>query len=324
MLALFDYARWVYASAGGKSADVDLHNIAPEVFAELERRLDVDIEPTAAVRSTIGENFVSTFAMARAWASANAMRVFSYDGPGDAAWVAYLGHNQAYDEIYDVLANRYRASVENISADVEKPTRWDGTSSLGVHLVTMYVRERLLLQGSILEAYFQKASAAAVGQTLTAVGNATLGKEQLSQAMLARCQEFYELVLNLYRERPIESRFEALGSFGIWFDSRQLPEAWLLQRLIDTLEQTGGRIAWENRVFERLHELAPAHPHAAVQCLYALTLGSYRWVFMSEDDVAGILSYAISAGGETKQLAVKTNDRLVNMGVLRYNHLFES
>jgi hypothetical protein len=50
--------------------------------------------------------------------------------------------------------------------------------------------------------------------------------------------------------------------------------------------------------------------------------GNYSSLFLTEDPIGEILRNAVRAGGVPQQIAIKANDRLVNMGILRYNELF--
>ena len=326
MLAVFDYARWLYAAAGGKSNDVELAAEAPEVFATIDVCLNAELEPTRAVRSTVGTNFVSLFAMSKAWTRGNVDRIFSQDRFGDAAWDSYLAHNAAYDETFAALVSQYTQAIRKMPAEEAPPGAWgaDVVGNLGIHLTTAYVRGHLSIAGTIVEEYFRSAPSSAIGTALTSLGNAlATEREALPKAIAERCQEVYDFILSIIVERPEETRLAALGGFGIWFQSTQLPDDWLLDRLLITLRRTRGKIAWEGRVLERLAELSPAHPREVVEALRDLTFGSPSNLFLTEDSIEKILKNAVQAGGQARQIAIRTNDRIVNnMGILRFNVLF--
>ncbi len=326
MLAVFDYARWVYAAAGGKSSNVELAAEAPEVFVAIDVCLSAEQEPTRAVRSTIGTNFVSLFAMSKAWTRDNVDRIFSPDRLGDAAWDSYLAHNAAYDETFVVLVPRYTQAVGRLPVEEPPAGAWgaDVVGNLGIHLTTAYVRGHLSINGTIVEDFFRSAPSSAIGTALTSLGNAlATERDALPKSIAERCQAIYDFILSIIVERPEDTRLAALGGFGIWFQSTQLPDEWLLDRLLLTLKRTKGKIAWEGRVLERLADLSMAHPREAVEALRDLTFGSPSNLFLTEDSIEEIVKNAVQSGGQARQIAVRTNDRIVNnMGILRFNALF--
>lgn len=66
MLAVFDFARWLYRTNGGDANPPDMEALSRGLFGALECHLGPhDVSP--AVRATYGQNFVSIYAMARDW-----------------------------------------------------------------------------------------------------------------------------------------------------------------------------------------------------------------------------------------------------------------
>jgi hypothetical protein len=324
MRALFDYARWIYSAAGGVEKSIELVSEAPEVFKEIDQRLDPGLERTRAIRSTIGQNFVSLFAMSKTWVKSNTGRIFTSDSLGDATWAAYLAHNSVYDETFETLRELYQRAAGALSPGEQPAGSWgtDINGNLGIHLGTVYARGLISLQGSLLEEFIKRAPPSAIGSMLTSMGNALRADGDLSAEIVARCEGLYAFVLSALRDNDEEERVAALGNFGLWFQSRQMSEEWLLDNLIRTLKRTKGRIAWENMVFERLAEFSIHFPQQAAEALYEMTFGNYSSLFLTEEPIGEILRSAVRAGGVPQQIAIRANDRLVNMGILRYNELF--
>ena len=70
---------------------------------------------------------------------------------------------------------------------------------------------------------------------------------------------------------PAEHRGE-IGSFGLWFLSGRFPDDWALEQLHKAIKLVGW-IKPEDRVLERLAELAEGQPAVAVDCLGRLFRG---------------------------------------------------
>ncbi|MGA3036655.1 MAG: hypothetical protein ABSE64_04140 [Vulcanimicrobiaceae bacterium] len=322
MLAIFDYARWIYALLEARAHNIELEILAPEVFKLLDHFLDRTVDPTRAIRSVFGENFVGIFAMSRGWTIARADRIFSEDPPGEAAWTAYLVHNRAYDEIYGVLNGHYESAVSKMaSADFER-AKWDVTAMLGIHLFTAYVRGLIDLRHSALESFVRDAAAEDVGRMLWAAGNALSADETLDRVFVDRCIAALDFVLSLYEDKSPDEQYGALSNFGIWAQSTQLPDEWRLTRLVQILKLTRGRISLEAQVLDGLRASAAIYPELTANALYEMTFGNFSTLFMANEELEEILATTIKAGGNAYVMAVKTNDRLVNMGIVRFNGLF--
>ena len=114
MHAVVRYALWVERSL----AEFDASGSIEEVMALLERRLDVDVEPSRAVRSVYGQWFAQFVRIDATWARQLVPLVFPND-PSQAdlfasAWDAYVLYNRPYSDAFRVLSEVYAEAVARL------------------------------------------------------------------------------------------------------------------------------------------------------------------------------------------------------------------
>jgi len=176
--------------------------------------------------------------------------------------------------------------------------------------------------GALVELFMRNAPASAVVETLKGVGNALSASDMLPPDVVSRMCRLYEHVFSIYEARSPEEKSEVLSIFGLWFLSPQLDSDWALDTLQRTLVQTNHKLRIEFRVLERLAELAIQRPAESVKALLAMIHTQFIFSFMHQDSIRTILAKAVADGGEAKNIAVRVNDALVNMGIRDYLEVF--
>ncbi len=324
MLAVFDFARWLYALKRVGAAELDLLPEAPELFELLDKRLDPSIEPTLAVRSTYGQNFVSVYAMSRTWMKAAITKIFSPDASGRAAWDAYLIFNDVYEETFELLKGWYEETVASIlTREGAQEEDFSPLNAVGRHLTKMYGRGKLdLLDDSLAKRFFRDAPSSGLKASIEFIGNSLARESGLSGLVLQRFKELYDLVLDIYQSRPLVDRRRALSGFGLWFIAPQMDREWLLRRLVETLKLTKGQVSLEFKVLELLATISADDPYHTVDALSEMQQNEFWLPFINSDAVRTLLTNAVHAGGEAASVAVRVHDRLVNNGIFAYMNVF--
>jgi len=328
MLALFDYARWIHAQSGGEDGDPkDLRDAAPEVIAALDRHLDPSFDPSPAVRSTYGQNFVSIYAMTRSWTIPSIARIFPEEqvlqSLRDAAWHSYLVFNSVYDETFERLRPFYDRAVSSLSSDEHtERERYDHEGSLAAHVIRVYARGLVALDhNGLMSRFLERASSRVLGIAISSAGSA-ISTTGIPLEIWTRLQLLYDAILERYADRPPEQRRAALEPFGLWFIAPEIGLSWGLSALLRTLQSTDGHITFEFRVLERLAEISHTIPDATVRIALELLRGSVTSTITFGDSLRTILMNAVSAGGEAKKIAISVDNRLASLGVHQFRDVF--
>ncbi len=326
LLATTHYAPWVRRHLeqlpDGESRLARGFAEMPEVREALEKHLDPQVDPSLAARSVYGARFPWIQLVNREWASGNAERIFpSKDSERqlwEAAWDAYIGYCDPYDDVLAILMTQYRLAVQRLGAARSiggKPADQDG--QLAAHLISFYWRGKLSIDGDdrLLADFFAKASGRARAYALECIGRWLF---QLKQSNQAVDPATIERLVALWEWRAAEAKGAAepdkyageAASFGWWFRSEALDSEWAIARLEAALEiATAGHGAdLQHASYAILESLASASiefPLQAVRCLERLYTSGRQatHIFLSPEHVRPILSNAIRRGGEAAQKA---------------------
>ena len=327
-LALFNYARWLNRHIGAPDEDLIAH--APELFALLDRHLDLTVEKSAAVRSTYGQNLVSIFAISRTWTIPALKHILPMHAAQanllDAAWRAYLNFNAVYDETFHHLRPWYEKTVDSLDpTSMRERSSVDERGSLVSHVVRMYARGLIETSGpnSLLERLIARAPANILGDAIRSVG-AGIDSINIPAETYTRLFRFYERVIAVYTSLPLTARQDALRGFGFWVVSQHLDEPWMLLRLRETLELTEGTLDIEFRVIERLADLTDSFPGECVACLLQLSRAGTSFVYTHSQQVRAIMLSAARRGGQTRRTALDVDTILKNSGIYNFGDVFSS
>ncbi|MEH2338207.1 hypothetical protein [Nostoc sp.] len=100
-------------------------NEMPEVRQVLDEHLNLEQEPSSAIRSVYGRWFPWLVLLDPLWADQSAERIFPQDESFSnlrlAAWESYITFCSVYDNVFDLLHEEYRYTVEQINpASIER------------------------------------------------------------------------------------------------------------------------------------------------------------------------------------------------------------
>ncbi|MEH1928500.1 hypothetical protein [Nostoc sp.] len=114
----------------------------PEVRQVLDEHLNLDIEPSLAIRSVYGQWFPWLALLDPLWANQSIGKIFPQDETFSnlrrAAWESYINFSDIYNNVFDLLHEEYRYAVEQIdptSIERQKLTHTD--EGLAQHLMTL-------------------------------------------------------------------------------------------------------------------------------------------------------------------------------------------
>ncbi|MEH2401328.1 MAG: hypothetical protein V7K17_29190 [Nostoc sp.] len=307
-------------------------NEMPEVRQVLDEHLNLEQEPSSAIRSVYGRWFPWLALLDPLWADQSVERIFPQDESFSnlrlAAWESYITFCSVYDNVFDLLHEEYRYTVEQInptSIEREKLTHPD--KNLTKHLMTLYWRGKLNLDDSegLLGRFFELASDTLRAYALEFVGRSLKNtQDEVEPQILNRLQLLWEKRLEIVRSSTEPSSYTTeLAAFGWWFGSAKFDDSWAIVQIKQILELVG-KVAPDFLLLQRLAILADTIPESAAECLELMIKkdksgwGIYGW----RDETKTILSKAIqSSSDKARKTAENIIQELGKRGHWQYRDL---
>jgi hypothetical protein len=305
------YALWTARSmSGGKAPDTAISfELMPEVRDVLTERLDVAVEPSAAVRSVYGQWLPWLYYLDANWTKEHLNSIFPDSSElahlRDAAWHAYLFFSPLTDEVFDLLRRQYEDAIGRLQEPVpESAMRPEAPGvSLGKRIITQFVRGKLALEDPLVIQFFEKAPLDIRREVLAHAGRVVNDLTPQDATAVERAIELW----NSRVEAQAAKGDSELTAFGWWFISEDFPANWALEQLSRTLSYTDGKIDHEYSVMIRLAEVAHIDPALAVRCVRTiLEKDREREIILgSADKVRDVLRVALtSEQGDARQSAI--------------------
>lgn len=292
----------------------------PEVRTVLDRHLDTSIEPSLAVRAVYGQWFPWLVLMDPAWAGSRAVTIFPPEPAQSrffwAAWGTYVVFCPAYTNVLPILRSQYVMAVGSLpeGMTVEVGMRERPSERLADHLVAYYWRGDITLsENDLVTQFFNSAEPKLRGHALESVGRALHQiEEDPSGDVSQRLVALWEWRMN---HKPLAS--EELASFGWWFGSGRIDQAWSL-RVLKELLTLGVLPEPDHLVVKRLAAIAEAYPMPAIESLdRMIDLASQDWTIHGWiDDARELLAIGLrSSNADVRARAERVVHRL---GALRF------
>ena len=305
------YALWVARSiSGAKGADTVISfELMPEVRNVLTERLDIAVEPSAAVRSVYGQWLPWLYYLDANWTKEHLNSIFPDSSElahlRDAAWHAYLFFSPLTDEVFDLLRRQYEDAIGRLQEPApESAMRPEAPGvSLGKRIITQFVRDKLALEDPLLTQFFVKAPLDIRREALAHAGRVVNDLASKDATAVGRAIELW----NSRVAAQTAKGDSELTAFGWWFISEEFPANWALEQLSRTLSYTDGKIDHEYSVMIRLAEVADIDPALAVRCVRTiLEKDREREIILgSADNVRDVLRVALaSEQGDARQSAI--------------------
>ncbi|MGH9243833.1 MAG: hypothetical protein ACRD29_05860 [Acidimicrobiales bacterium] len=295
MHAMVQYALWVRRHLGDTAA----FDAMPEVKAALDQHLDVELDPSLAVRSVYGQFFPWLHLIDSNWAVSRIETIFPVH-PDDAAWFeaawdAFIVFTPPFDSMAGVLADVLAAAAERLPADDDgRSHHRDPGLHLAEHLAVFVVRGVLPIDHELVRSFFVHGASDLHGHVHEFLGHG-FSREDPPIEMLERGMALWEARLEVMQTDPPANAAE-LESFGAWFEVGGVDPEWRLRQLLDVLRLTGGRIDHTWRVLETLEALADSFPFEALAAVRLLSQPTDEtWeILAGRDNIRGILTIGLS------------------------------
>lgn len=320
MHAVVRYALWVERGL----AEFDGSRSIPEVVSLLERRLDVDVEPSRAVRSVYGQWFAQFVRIDAEWARRLVPLVFPDDsaqaGLFASAWDAYVLYNRPYSDVFAMLSGVYAQAVARLDLRIERD--WlagDPRKRLGDHLLTFRIRGEFSQDEDLFVSYWEKVPAPLRKEVLTTAGWSLAKTEALEADVLPRLQALWAWIL----EGASPSESAELAAFGAWLETRAVEPGWLLDQALAVLRR-GVYLEPDFKVYEAAAAWASDFPERVARLIEFMVRNDPEdWsLHGSVDQVREALRAVLARGDEDAQRrAAALVDVLVGRGMTAFRDL---
>jgi hypothetical protein len=278
MHAVVSYALWVRRQLDDTDAPGPGFGAMPEVRSVLNRHLQVEYDPSVAVRSVYGQRLPWLALLDEAWVTQSVSQIFPSDATlaqlRDAAWHSYMIYCQPFNAMARVLRNQYSSAVDQLNAGELWGWR-EGAQKvdqrLGAHLLTFYWRGLFKLNNAdtILRRFFEHAAADTRSYAIEFVGRALRETPTLARQVRKRLQRLWEWRIAEVEKSTDEGGKREIASFGWWADANCLPADWRLTQL-DGVLRLEGTLEEEPITLDALVKLASHDPQRTIDILQRL------------------------------------------------------
>jgi len=325
---VFERARSIAVAPDGNSQLARGFANMPEVRAVLDDHLEIDREPSPAIRAIYGSWFPWLVLLDVTWAKQAVAQVFPIDTLRfwKAAWEAYILFRQPYDSVLDVMMSVYKKAVERIGEEAREDRRPSRAEEhLAQHLMTFYWRGKLMLEGTdeILTIFYRRADDRLRGEAIEFIGRSLKNTGgPLEANILQKVTSLWEWRLGQAQKAPSDHQKEIVN-FGWWFGSGKLDQQWAMQNLIAVL-RLAESVEADFQVMERLAELASGLTQEVLECVRMMIDGDKQgWDIPGwEKELRHILGVAMSSPiPEVRVAAAAIINRLGERGYLNFRGL---
>jgi hypothetical protein len=241
----------------------------------------------------------------------------------DAAWDTYVVFCPVYDNVADVLKGEYARATERVAQMRRVERRQsDPVDHLAEHLMVLYWRGKIDLNGPELTRFYADAEDRACGHAMWFVGRVfAKGDGEPPADMIERLKRLFEARLAILRVAPDRHRKE-LQQFGSWLAAGKFGDEWSLTTLQEVLRLTG-RVEPDSLVMKQLVHLAPRLPGDVVECVRLMVEGAdeYWKVEAWQNEIRRIATVALEVGGPTREAAITLINMLGARGHMQFRDL---
>jgi hypothetical protein len=333
MHAIVAYAWWVHKRLPPSEAARGFESL-PEVQRILESHLDLDHEPSLAVRSVYGQWFPRLFAIDRKWCTDHGELIFPSSDTHvkfwEAAWAAYLASWGVYMEVFQALRAQYEHAVESL----ERPTQLkrvlaDPKAQLAAHLMGLFWSNRLGIQDGLLLRFWRNAPPEIRRSALETIGRWLHARNQeFGTDLLERLMILWNVRIAAARDNVnVIDRSMEMETFSLWFGSGKFEDGWAIAQLSESLDLCDSNQLRTHGIREevvtRLVRISHSFSLQTVKCLSTLIdAEKLGWeVRAYEQQFVLILSAALRQQGEAAKIAQRIINDLWSRGYRQYGAL---
>ena len=273
---------WWLVQMGLITRGGDPEDTAPEVWELLTRHLDPLVDPSPAIRASLGTLFPFLASVSPSWARSSASLLFGSGGSeadavrSDAAWEAYVRRTNPNPLMLELLAGTYRERLQHHPSTEDTKSRESAASRTAEHLLLLFINGHVELDSDdqLIAVLFSSYGPKELGQVLGHLGwllsrnNGALPADQVE-----RLQRLWE-----WRRQNVDDGGNPaeLAGFGWWFRSGAFPVEWAASQLAHAVSN-GARIDGAAEIVKVLAEHAREVTSAAITVLESVIDAREPW-----------------------------------------------
>ncbi len=329
---LIRYGLWIHRSMGREKPHENGFSDMPEIREILDRHLDIEVEPTLAIRSVYGRWFPYIALLDTSWARDNVQGIFPQNEElvkyRKVAWTSYITFNTAYTDTFGLLRDEYEYALNQLDPSCKHDIKdWSPESRLCEHMIVLFWYDAIDLDylTKVYEHFSPNLRKYATGFL---GGNLKRIKIRLDEVLIERCKNFWLWRIESIARTPEDSelRMEAM-EFDGWFTSGKFDKEWSIHQLYRALEVSkASKEHFHHDIVATLATYVNDYPLLTLQCLEKLIVGDINgWnIVIWRNDIKNILKSVIDDGAEKeRELAIDLVHRLGARGDLSYRDLLK-
>lgn len=335
IFALIGYALWVKRNLIKKNPDKDPTEVSfenmPEVKEVLELHLDIEKEPTLAIRSIYGKCLHNLRWLDEKWLKSNKDLIFPKGDNGklkyfSAAWNSYLLYGRFDNSFFGLLNGEYEYALSFVSVDkgswvLDSKHAADNYAS---HIVLYYWDGQISLEkGSLIRKLYDVAPLALRKEMISFAGRSLDSeKGEIPEEVLQRFTDLWIFRLEACNE---SREYEELEEFGHWARSNKFDPEWVIDQIILILKYVK-RIEPDYIVSRYLSTYFDVNPLKVLECVQLVFEGDkIGWaVHTWSDNTVHILKEGLK--NDDEHIAKKADDIrnfLITKGYKQFRELKE-
>lgn len=275
------YLWWLVQAGVVESGEGAIHS-APEVWDFLDKRLDPQFDPSAAVQSTLGLLYPFLASVSPTWARDSAERLFVSGGEDgddsrtDAAWDAYVRRAAPNKWTFEILTRIYFERLRLSKTSEHAAESRESTEARTAEHVLLFYRDGLIKLDSddgLMAALFANYTPQMRAHVLGHFGWLLFRQVELNEEQVLRLQALWE-----WRRLMVDGGEDPaeLAGFGWWFRSGKFPIRWAASQLAHAAS-LGVTFDGAGAIIEDLAVHAGEVTADAVTTLEAVTRGREPW-----------------------------------------------
>ncbi len=299
------------------------------IFDELSWHLDIENDPSPAVRAVYGWRFEFFYSLDREWVLENIKNIFTSDELGEAAFDAFSRFSRVHQDEVDILKAIFLKQIPRLATlpSKEEDSRHDALESFVQRLALHYWHHALdLSTGSMLDAVIKTADIKYLRELVNFIGF-RLYKNNGDEPTESELQKLMDLWEAVAKQAELDStKVSVLEEFGAWFASGKFNPAWSFENLTQAATKAGD-IHLDFAALEQMTLLASEYPEESLKALSAMIDGATAsWSVPSwRESATKIIQLAYEFGGDDiKRNAISLTNRLVAMGYLDYRNTLKN
>lgn len=329
MHGIIKYTLWIRRYFENQSNSKELlksgFNKIPEAKKVLEEHLDIENDPSFAIKAVYGQWFTWLVLIDSDWAKKNVIKIFPIEEKFRnyfyASWSAYIFFNQTYKSSFDLLIEQYKLAIKLIGTPYPFSKNLpDLNKKLADHLMAYYWQGNLEddLKNQLLLLFWNNADDKLIGHTIEYIGKSlTITETQIKKEILDRLQKLWEHRLSETESNNIEEAKEEITAFGLWFSSGKFDSYWSIKQLKKVLTLYPN-ISPQHNLFDKLVEISKEYPTDVLICINFLINGdfSYWGISYYEKQLREIIINCLNT--KNNQLISEAVDIIHNLGSKGY------